>query len=152
MLGHWLDSRFVFTVRLSGIAFVLYSTISQPLCRSTCVSWHHCLRTRTFCPSEGLLPLSTTTTSVQLSLFQDNLGKPAPERQNQSGFKWGERWCHFGDACSDISWTICKQSAPPCRQITMPTPHQFFTGWMPFVPPNQQRQSTEGRSTEGLIF
>jgi len=24
----------------------------------------------------------------------------------------------------------------------------FFTGWMPFVPPNQQRQSTEGRSTE----
>jgi len=28
-------------------------------------------------------------------------------------------------------------------------PHQhpttlFFTGWMPFLPPNQQRQSTEG--------
>ena len=26
---------------------------------------------------------------------------------------------------------------------------QFFTGRMPFLPPNQQRQSTEGRSTEG---
>jgi len=30
-------------------------------------------------------------------------------------------------------------------------PHQhpttlFFTGWMPFLPPNQQRQSTEGKS------
>jgi len=25
----------------------------------------------------------------------------------------------------------------------------FFTGWMPFLPPNQQRQSTEGNSTEG---
>jgi len=27
----------------------------------------------------------------------------------------------------------------------MPTPHHsFFTGRMPFLPPNQQRQSTEG--------
>ena len=25
--------------------------------------------------------------------------------------------------CSGISWTICKQSAPRCRQITTPTPH-----------------------------
>ena len=24
---------------------------------------------------------------------------------------------------------------------------QFFTGWMPFLPPNQQRQSTEGTDT-----
>jgi len=24
------------------------------------------------------------------------------------------------------------------------TPLKFFTGWMPFLPPNQQRQSTEG--------
>jgi len=31
--------------------------------------------------------------------------------------------------CSGISWTICKQSAPRCRQITTPTPHHsFFTG------------------------
>jgi len=22
---------------------------------------------------------------------------------------------------------------------------QFFTGWVPFLPPNQQRQSTEGK-------
>jgi len=25
--------------------------------------------------------------------------------------------------CNGISWTICKQSAPDCRQITTPTPH-----------------------------
>jgi len=25
------------------------------------------------------------------------------------------------------------------------TPPLFFTGWMPFLPPNQQRQSTEGK-------
>jgi len=31
----------------------------------------------------------------------------------------------------------------------MPAPHptaQFFTGRMPFLPPNQQRQSTEGKA------
>ena len=46
---------------------------------------------------------------------------------------------------SGISWAICK-SAFRSRQITMPAPHHscFFTGWMPFLPPNQQRQSTEG--------
>jgi len=47
---------------------------------------------------------------------------------------------------SSISWAICK-SAPRCRQITMPAPHNsLFTGWMPFLQSNQQRQSTEGRS------
>ena len=51
---------------------------------------------------------------------------------------------------SGISWAICK-SASRSRQITMPAPHRssFFTGWMPFLPPNQQRQSTEG--TDALI-
>jgi len=46
---------------------------------------------------------------------------------------------------SGISWAICK-SASRSRQITIPAPHHssFFTGRMPFLPPNQQRQSTEG--------
>jgi len=39
---------------------------------------------------------------------------------------------------SGISWAICK-SAPRSRQITTPAPHR-----MPFLPPNQQRQSAEG--------
>ena len=44
---------------------------------------------------------------------------------------------------SGISWAICK-SEPRSRQITMPAPHHsVFTGRMPFLPPNQQRQSTE---------
>ena len=47
---------------------------------------------------------------------------------------------------SGISWTICK-SAPCSKQITMPAPHRsvFFIGRMPFLPPNQQCQSTEGK-------
>jgi len=46
---------------------------------------------------------------------------------------------------SGISWAIFK-SAPRSRQITTPAPHYScsFTGRMPFLPPNQQRQSTEG--------
>jgi len=36
-------------------------------------------------------------------------------------------------------------SAPRSRQITTPAPHcSDFTGRMPFLLPNQQRQSTEG--------
>ena len=46
---------------------------------------------------------------------------------------------------SGISWAICK-SAPRSRQIPCQHPTaQFFTGRMPFLPPNQQRQSTEGK-------
>jgi len=48
---------------------------------------------------------------------------------------------------SGISWAI-RKSAPRSRQITMPAPHHsFFKGRMPFLPPNQQRQSTEGKLT-----
>ena len=51
--------------------------------------------------------------------------------------------------CSDISWTICKQSAPRCRQMTTPTPHySIFTGQVLFLTPNEQCQSTEVRYTQ----
>jgi len=43
---------------------------------------------------------------------------------------------------SGISWAICK-SAPCPRRITTT---QFYTGWMPFLPSNQQHQSTEART------
>ena len=44
---------------------------------------------------------------------------------------------------SGFSWAICK-SAPRSRQITITPPLKFFTGRVPFLPPTQQRQSTEG--------
>ena len=47
---------------------------------------------------------------------------------------------------SGSSWAICK-SAPRCRQITTPAPHHsVFTGRVPFLPLNQQHQSSEGRN------
>jgi len=53
---------------------------------------------------------------------------------------------------SGISWAICK-STHHSRQITTPAPPpptQFFTDRMPFLPPNQERQSTEGVTTYNL--
>jgi len=45
---------------------------------------------------------------------------------------------------SGISWAVCK-SAHRCRQTTTPAPHHsVFASRMPFLPPNQKRQSTEG--------
>jgi len=40
---------------------------------------------------------------------------------------------------------LIKSFAPRSRQIATPVPHHsVFTGRMPFLSPNQQRQSTEG--------
>ena len=54
-------------------------------------------------------------------------------------------------SASGISWAICK-SASRSTQITMPAPHHsVFTGWMPFLPPIQQRQSAEGKQVDCFI-
>jgi len=39
----------------------------------------------------------------------------------------------------------------PDRQPRQHPTTQFFTGRMPFLPPNQQRQSTEGRQPAGDV-
>ena len=50
------------------------------------------------------------------------------ETVSSSGIRW---------ACASLHLTPDRK---PCQQLTT----QFFTGRMPFLPPNQQRQSTEG--------
>jgi len=47
---------------------------------------------------------------------------------------------------SGICWAICK-SAPHPRQPRQHPTTPFFTGRMPFLPPNQQRQSTQSKYT-----
>jgi len=73
--------------------------------------------------------------------------EPEPERYNQEGkinLDLLEQEIVNG---SGISWAICK-SAPWLKHITMPASHHsVFTGPMPFLQPNQQRQSTEGKYT-----
>jgi len=46
---------------------------------------------------------------------------------------------------SGICWDICKSAPQNPRQAHQHPTTQFFTGRMPFLPPNQQRQSTEGK-------
>jgi len=46
---------------------------------------------------------------------------------------------------SDISWAICKSEPHPRQNNLARIPSLIFAGWMPFLPPNQQRQSTEGK-------
>ena len=73
-------------------------------------------------------PLSETT---QVSRYQK--GKTNLDFTGARDSEW--QWHQLG---------MCK-SAPRSRQITMPEPHHsVFTSRMPFLPPNQQRQSTEG--------
>ena len=76
------------------------------------------------------------------ALFRDYPGEPVPERKNQSGFYWSKRVSGSG-----ITWAICKYA--PCSRQTnhTSTPPLFFTGRMPFLSPNQQRQSTEGNNS-----
>ena len=104
------------------------------------MSLHYLVKCRTFPHDQSYIlfcqtlhthpfngPLSGTT---QLSQYQKGKTNLDVKQETVSG--------------SGIHWAICK-SAPRCRQITMPAPHrQFFTVRMPFLPPNQQHQSSEG--------
>ena len=52
-----------------------------------------------------------------------------------------------------VSGSAIRKSAPCSRQITTPAPHHcFFTGRIPFLPRNQQRQSTESISHNNQNF
>jgi len=76
-----------------------------------------------------------------LDFVWDYPGEPAPERKNQSGFT-GARYSEW--QCHQLGHKqICTLTQTQPRQH--PTT-QFFTGWMLFLPPNQQRLSTEGIS------
>jgi len=77
------------------------------------------------------------------AFFQWQPGKLAPERKTI---------LHFNEARND--GVVVASAGPyanhlyltPNRSITMPVPHRsVFTGQMPFLPPNQLHQSTEGK-------
>ena len=48
---------------------------------------------------------------------------------------------------SGICWAICKSAPHADNHANIPPLSFFFTGRMPFLTPNQQRQSTEGTGT-----
>ena len=66
-------------------------------------------------------------------------------QKDRTSLDWNEARDDGVWGCCGISWTICKQSAPCSRQITIPAPHHsFFTGQMLFLMLNQRCQGTEG--------
>jgi len=85
-------------------------------------------------------------THTHTHTFNGPLSRTTPVSRYQKG----ETSLDF-TAARDSEWQwhqlgICK-SAPHSRQITTPAPrHSVFAGRMPFLPPNQQRQSTEGNA------
>jgi len=86
-----------------------------------------------------------------LDFVRDYRGEPAPERNYQEGKTNLDLLEEEKVSGNGISWAICK-SAPSPRHITMPSSHNsVFTGRMPFLPPNQQRQSTEGKTNKFII-
>jgi len=84
----------------------------------------------------GTLPHHTTT--VLRPFFQDHPGEPVPEEN------FWTLWCR-GRLTEADTLTIWLSATPSgLTSAHLHHPPYFFTGWMPFLPLNQQRQSTEG--------
>jgi len=82
-------------------------------------------------------PLSVTT---QVSQYRKGKTNVDCTEARYSEWQWHQLGCM--QVCTSLQ-TDNHASTPPLS---------FFTGWMTFLPPNQQRQSTEGTSTEGRRF
>jgi len=72
-------------------------------------------------------------TTVLRPFFRDHPGQPVPEEN------FWTLWCEV--RLTEVDTSTIQMGANQCPPL--PSPH-FFTGWMPFLPPNQQCQSTEG--------
>ena len=94
--------------------------------------------------------------AITLILHTHPFNGPLSGTTRVSWYQKGKTNLDFTEA-RDSEWqwhqlAICK-STPRSRQITTPAPHHsVFTGRMPFLPPNQQRQSTEGNILKVIIL
>jgi len=84
--------------------------------------------------------LSITTTTVSRPFFRDHPGEPVPEEN------FWTLWCkgRLREADTPTIWLGATPSGLTSAHLHHPP--IFFTGWMTFLPPNQQRQSTEGNA------
>jgi len=66
-----------------------------------------------------------------------------PGEPRLAGVYWSKGWWRWWWQLDNWSYKSCKapvKSSPPTNK------HSFFTGRMPFLSPNQQCQSTEGKN------
>jgi len=87
-----------------------------------------------------------TNTTVLRSFFWDNLGEPVPEEN------FWTLWCK--GRLTEADTPTIRLGATPSGLTSAHIHHPpiFFTGRMPFLPPNQQCQSTEGKKFTGAVF
>jgi len=79
-----------------------------------------------------------THTTVLRPFFRDHPGEPVPEEN------FWTLWCK-GRLTEADTPTIRMGTTPPgLSSAHLRHPPHFFSGRMPFLPPIQQRQSTEG--------
>jgi len=81
--------------------------------------------------------LKNTTTTVLWAFFQDHPGQPVPEN-------FWTLWCK--GRLTEVDILTIRLGATPSGLTSahLTIPPYFFTDRMPFLPPNQQCQSTEG--------
>jgi len=93
-----------------------------------------------FCTAHNRDRPTTTTTpqSFYGPFFPDHLGEPVPEEN------FWTLWCKGG--LTETDTPTIRMGATPSGLTSAHLHHFpiFFTGRMPFLPPNQQCQSTEG--------
>jgi len=85
-----------------------------------------------------LIQSPTTTTTVLRPFFQDHPGEPVPE-ENFWTLRCNGRLTEADTATIRLGATPSRLTSAHLHQR-----HLFFTGWMHFLPPNQQCRSTEG--------
>ena len=127
VISFWslLSTSLISSTSAHSVQHLILCTVNIPAQKQTTQNYHS-MHTHTH-PFNG--PFSGTT---QVSQYQKGKTNLDFTEARDSEWQWHQQ--------------ICK-SASRSRQITTPVPHhsKFFTGRMPFLSPNQQRQSTEGR-------
>jgi len=82
-----------------------------------------------------------TTTTVLWPFFWDHPGEPVPEEN------FWTLWCK--ERLTETETPTIRLGATPSGLTSAHLHHPpFFTGWMPFLLPNQQDQSTEGKTSD----
>jgi len=88
---------------------------------------------------------TSTATTVLRAFFRDHPGEPVP------GENLWTLWCK--GRLTEADTATVRLGATPSGLTSAHLHHPpIFTGRMPFLPPNQQCQSTEGKITAGLIL
>jgi len=91
--------------------------------------------------SFGTTTTTNTTTTVFRPFFRDHTGEPVPEEN------FWTLWCkgRLTEADTPTIWMGATPSGLTSAHLHHP---HIFTDRMPFLPPNQQCQSTEGNKEE----